>query len=434
MRRSDRGVANVLVIMLVAAGIVAMVLGYLAQAEANQVAQEIDRLAARSKQEEARKKAAYDQLNDLIAKAGWPRTPFNAENDFDTVFDELQKHRIMHLEKRKDRLGLTQLPDSATTIADLFQGDKAGRNGSTTLERIVAISESYVGVLEGTLRQAEYQLATVQASAKSAQDRMNAILEMKSKEIEVLQKGDEATKREGVEQLTKRHQDISDSYSQAQTRKEQQRDAVKDQYKTKEAEMTKDVNRLMGEISRTIQQLEEIQKKEAVVQDITRPQGAVVNPQADGRTCYINLGEAAGLFLGQKFRVFHKGFAGQNVWKGEIEVKRVMADTSLCSVTAMFQRNEPIIEGDLIYNPLYNGGTPRTVVLLGEFEGVGISKDEFVRRVRMHGGQVVEKIDWNTDFVVLGANVDTGSAAYKEGALIGVPFVPVQQVLQYLGD
>ncbi|GEM_PF-4286682 len=434
MRRSDRGVANVLVIMLVAGGIVAMVLGYLAQAEANQVDQEIKRLAVRSAEEDARKKAAFDRMKELIALAGWPKEPFNAENDFDTVFDELQKHRIMHLEKRKDRMGNTQLPDGAQTIADLFQGDKAGRNGTTTLERIAAVSEAYVGVLEGTLRQAEYQLATVQTAAKGAQDRMNAVLELKSKEIEILQKGDEGTKREGVEQLNKRFQTVSDDYSQAQTRKEQQRDAVKDQYKTKEKEMSDTVNRLMGEISRTIQQLEEVQKKEAVSRDITRPQGAIVNPQADGRTCYINLGEGAGLFLGQKFRVFRKGFAGQNVWKGEIEVKRVMADASLCSVTGIFNRADPIIEGDSIYNPLYNEGKPRTLVLMGEFEGVGISKDEFVRRVRMHGGQVVEKIDWNTDFVVVGASVDTGSAAYKEGALIGVPFVSVQQVLQYLGD
>lgn len=434
MRRSDRGVANILVIMLVAGGIVAMVLGYLAQAEANHVAEEINRYAALSAQEEARKKAAFERIKEVIALAGWPREPFNAENDFDTVFDEVQKHRITHLEKRKDRMGNNVLPDGVATIADLFQGDRAARNGTTTFERIAAVSESYVGILEGTLRQAEYQLATVQASAKAAQDRMNAILELKSKEIEILQKGDEATKREGVEQLNKRHQEMSDSYSQAQTRKEQQRDAVKDQYKTREKEMSDTVNRLMGEISRTIQQLEEIQKKEAVARDITRPQGTVVNPQADGRTCYISLGEGAGLFLGQKFRVFRKGFAGQNVWKGEIEVKRVLPDASLCSVTGMFNRADPIIEGDLIYNPLYNGGTPRTVVLMGDFEGVGISKDEFTRRVRMHGGQVAEKIDWNTDFVVVGANVDTGSAAYKEGALIGVPFVPVQQVLQYLGD
>ncbi len=434
MRRSDRGVANVLVIVLVAGGIVAMVLGYLAQAEANQIAADIARLTAQKADEDARQKAAFDRTKELLALAGWPKEPFNPENDFDSAFDELQKLRISQLEKRKDPMGLGgALPDAAS-IPELFQGDRAERDGTTTAEQVAAVAAAQVGILEGALHQAEAEAAAAQSAAKAGQDRMNAILELKSKEIEILQKGDEATKREGVEQLNARFQAVSDEYSQTQTRKEQQRDAVKDQYKTKEGEMTKTVNSLMGEISRTIQELETIQKKEAVVRDITRPQGSIVNPQADNRTCYVNLGERDGLFLGQKFRVFRKGFAGQNVWKGEIEVKRILGDTSLCSVTGLFNRADPLIEGDAIYNPLYNRGTPRTVVLLGDFEGVGISKDEFTRRVRMHGGSVGEKIDWNTDFVVLGANVDTGSAAYKEGALIGVPFVPVQQVLQYLGD
>lgn len=434
MRRRDRGVTNVLVIMLVAAGIVAMVLGYLAQAEANQVAADIKRVIALKNAQDARQKAAYERTKELIALAGWPKDPFNAEHDFETVYDEIQKHRISHLEKRKEVMGLTQLPDGAGTIPELFLGERQTRNGTTTMESILAAAVAQIGILEGTLHQAEAQLEAAKATTKAAQDRMNVILELKEKEIRILQKGDEESKREGLEQLNKRYQEVSNNYSQQKTRKQQQRDQIKDQYVTREKEMTDTINKLMGEISRTVQQLEEIQKKEAVVRDITRPQGAVINPQADGRTCYINLGERAGLFLGQKFRVFRKGFAGQNVWKGEIEVKRIMGDTSLCSVTAHFNRADPIIEGDHIFNPLYNRGTPRTIVLLGEFEGVGISKDEFVRRVRMHGAQIVEKVDWNTDFVVLAANVDTGSSVYKEGALIGVPFVPVQQVLPYLGD
>ncbi len=436
MRRADRGVANILVIILVAFGIGALVMGYLAQAELSRAQQETDRIndpvAGLLKHAKDREGASRDRTKELIELAGWPREQFNPDADMDTILDEMTKNRIDHLEKRKVDMGI--VPPETPSIPDLFAGDKTYRDGSTTMEKILQAAETRLGILKGDLQRAQHQLETAQSGAKAAADRQTAILDLKSKEAEALQNGNEATKREGVKQLSDRLAAVTDSYGQAEARKKAQLDAVKDQQKTKDRELTDTTNRLMGEISRTIQSLEEIQKKEAVVRDVTRPQGSIVNPQADGRTCYLSLGEKDGLFLGQKFRVFHKGFAGQNAWKGEIEVKRVMGDSTLCSVTALFNRADPIIEGDLIYNPLYNGGKHRVIVILGDFEGTGISKEEFLRRAKWYGARVDEKITWETDYVMLGANVDQGSALYKEGALIGVPFLPIQQILQYLGD
>lgn len=440
MRRADRGVANILVIILVAFGIGALVMGYLAQAELSRAEQETKRITGDpahpeivglKDQQVEREKAATGRIKELIELAGWPREQIN-ETEVDGVLDEMTKSRIDHLEKRKKEMGLTA-PETPS-VADLFAQDKTFRDGSTTMEKILQAGETRLGILKGDLQRAQHQLETAQSGAKAAADRQTAILDLKAKEAGILQNGDEATKREGVKQLSDRLAAVTDSYGQAEARKKAQLDAVKDQQKTKDKEMTDTTNRLMGEISRTIQALEEIQKKEAVVRDVTRPQGSIVNPQADGRSCYLSLGEKDGLFLGQKFRVFRKGFGGQNVWKGEIEVKRILGDSTLCSVTGLYNRADPIIEGDLIYNPLYNGGKNRVIVILGDFEGTGIGKEEFLRRVKQYGARVDEKLTWETDYVVLGANVDQGSAQYKEGALIGVPFLPIQQILQYLGD
>ncbi len=152
--------------------------------------------------------------------------------------------------------------------------------------------------------------------------------------------------------------------------------------------------------------------------DLTRQSdGIVTSTLADESLVYIDRGRADQIVLGMTFEVFddESGVVidefGSARGKATIEVIR-MSDRSSLTRVVRIEHGQRVDENDLIANVVYDPNVPYKFYVFGEFDidttGQVTASDR--RRVEtmitQWGGQLVNKLSYNTDFLVLGQEPD----------------------------
>lgn len=154
---------------------------------------------------------------------------------------------------------------------------------------------------------------------------------------------------------------------------------------------------------------------EAIVQ---HADGTIIRV-TDYNTCFINLGDRQHVTKGLTFEVYDKsrgipplgdGMSDANMPSGKasIEVFNVNSDTSECRIIKT-QPGQQLVIGDLIMNLIYDPNIPYNFVVYGNFDlsGSGIAStgdaDIVKRLITQWGGKIQDKVDVDTDFVVMGA-------------------------------
>lgn len=154
---------------------------------------------------------------------------------------------------------------------------------------------------------------------------------------------------------------------------------------------------------------------EAVVQ---HADGSIIRV-TDYNTCFINLGDRQHVTKGLTFEVYDKargipplgdGMSDTNMptGKASIEVFNVSSDTSECRIIKT-QPGQQLVIGDPIMNLIYDPNIPYNFVVYGNFDlsgsGVASSGDaDIVKRlITQWGGKIQDKVDVDTDFVIMGA-------------------------------
>lgn len=161
--------------------------------------------------------------------------------------------------------------------------------------------------------------------------------------------------------------------------------------------------------------------------------------QADGNviripsqtTCYINLGQGDHLPVGITFEVYDKnegvpaltteptGNSNLPSGKASIEVVRVGQNSSECRVVHLTP-GATLSEGDVIANLVYDKNTTYNFVVFGVFDVDGNNvytaqeADVIKSLVTRWGGKVQDKINANTDFVVLGKEPEVPALSKEE--------------------
>lgn len=150
---------------------------------------------------------------------------------------------------------------------------------------------------------------------------------------------------------------------------------------------------------------------------VRQPDGKIVRVPGNG-TVYINLGSGDQISPGLTFEVYDRveGIppVGDNSTedalprgKGSIEVVRVGAGSSECRIILQ-QPGQVLHEGDLIANLVYDRNTKYQFFVYGDFDldqnGVSVPQEVDVvkRLVTQWGGKTTDKINADTDFVVMG--------------------------------
>jgi predicted nucleic acid-binding Zn-ribbon protein len=150
---------------------------------------------------------------------------------------------------------------------------------------------------------------------------------------------------------------------------------------------------------------------------VRRPEGEVVQI-VDAKTLYINLGQGDQIVPGMTFEVYDKsqplpklgdGLDDENLPKGKasLEVTRVLANGSECHIVNV-EPGQTIVQGDRLLNLIYDRNVKFKFFVYGDFDiartghPTPAGADIIRRLISQWGGEVVDKLDENTDFVIVG--------------------------------
>jgi hypothetical protein len=202
--------------------------------------------------------------------------------------------------------------------------------------------------------------------------------------------------------------------------------------------------------------------------------GKIVRLDRTGNVAYINIGSADNVKPGLTFSVFGATPSGKpgKTRKGSIEVASVVGEhVSTARITAVEDSvREPILTGDLIFNPAWSPALREHIAIAGLIDLVGDGRDhtaDFVRELEKQGIVVDAYLDlrdftvkgkgmtYNTNYLVLGQmpevtvsatgkQVDTRleqkqqiltkvSEMQDQAAAYGVTKVPLRRFLSLIG-
>jgi len=196
------------------------------------------------------------------------------------------------------------------------------------------------------------------------------------------------------------------------------------QHQQQNEQLTAALNQAQAAIKQKDQQIDGLTQRlkgvrvnpnEATVQ---KPDGEIVRLPGNG-LAYINLGVGDHVAVGMTFKVFDR-FTGvpslgadgtretdMPVGKGELEIIKIGPGFSECRIIA----KEPgisLVQGDLVVNLVYDRTQKYSFVVYGDFDLDGDGRTspgdaEVIRRlITQWGGNVVNEVNVNTDFVVMG--------------------------------
>ncbi|MDY6914480.1 MAG: hypothetical protein SVT52_08510 [Planctomycetota bacterium] len=223
--------------------------------------------------------------------------------------------------------------------------------------------------------------------------------------------------------LKNKVRELEEQLSSEQTGHEKQQRAIRSEYNDKIAELNKNIAakaQQIQEFQGDAQRLKRINSKLSdQVKDLLKPKIGAINVarQPDGKVqkvlqdqevVYINIGSKDRVVPGLTFSVYLPGGIPETgEGKGSIIVTNVSENISECRISSQ-KADDPIVEGDLVGNLAFDTLQTYTFVVEGHFdlyaEGeASITGAEKVKAmIKKSGGKLVDKVDVNTDFVVMG--------------------------------
>ncbi len=178
--------------------------------------------------------------------------------------------------------------------------------------------------------------------------------------------------------------------------------------------------------------------------------GTIVQAVPGEKIVYIDLGSRDHIKPGMTFAVYSRirGIPADGRGKATIRVNNVFDTTSECQVNTSTAA-DPVVEGDVVANPVYDRNRQFNFVVAGDFDlsfngKIDDPAGEQVRKmIQAWGGALESKVDTRTDFVVLGAEPSVGvsaeqarkqfDAVKQEARSLGIPILTRTQFLNFVG-
>jgi hypothetical protein len=175
------------------------------------------------------------------------------------------------------------------------------------------------------------------------------------------------------------------------------------------------------------------------------PDGEILAVSKDLGLGYINLGAKQRLAVGTSFSVVSGGKVGADRVKAMATVTKVDADKAEVAFSAVSDRFDPPVAGDVVYNPLYDPRGQRNAVLAGRFAGQW-NEAQLKALLSEMGIHVQKELSLDTDYLIVGselyADPETGEpleeampvselAVYKDAEAKGVLILPIRDLRNY---
>lgn len=208
----------------------------------------------------------------------------------------------------------------------------------------------------------------------------------------------------------------------------EQADAQVREYEAKYTELQDETSEAIRdretEIRKRDERLEDLQSRIAKLEEIIAKLKPTLDPlqvasEADGRVlstvigekvCYVDLGSDQGLELGMTFAVYAPGkpIPPDGLGKADIEVIGLDTRVGECRIIRSTP-GDPVVAGDVVRNPVFSKQRAMRFLVSGRFDldydgnydPNGLQRVEAL--IRKMGGEVVDRLDEQTDYVVLGS-------------------------------
>jgi hypothetical protein len=317
------------------------------------------------------------------------------------------------------------------------------------------------------------ELSKLQATNKELNDKLDSTLKeakAKSDAFEA-QIGELTTK---FQDLTKQSEEFRNTANARQAelqtaRTKEREDAAKEldaaRKAKEEAEKTLQAERKRAE--ELLNQLAQFKPSAQGGSALQVKDGTIVRIVPDGDVTYIDLGRRDRIKPGMTFSVYSpvRGIPADGKGKATVEVANVFESTSECRITSR-EAGEPVLAGDIIANPVYDRSRQYRFAVAGDFDlnfdgKVDLGGREVSRLIERLGGKVVNRVDSDTDFLVLGsappapAPIAPGAeneaavaernaeltlrrqafeAMFKEARALSIPILTRTQFLHFVGQ
>jgi hypothetical protein len=218
-------------------------------------------------------------------------------------------------------------------------------------------------------------------------------------------------------------QDISDLRNQVQTA-EAAKTAAEEEKAKAIAELTAERNALRSQNEQLSGQVQVLKAKKRAIEEDTSPDGEVLSIGENQTFAVINLGRANNNLLpGTNFDIYAIGKGGMEIPKGVLKVKKVDDETAECAILQVFDRFNPIAQGDQIRSMTYSPKETVHVALVGRFQKMG--KSDAAARLKQLGVVVDDKVTIHTTYLVVGAPESESqpiedTPEYKAAELYGI--------------
>ncbi|MBI2898967.1 MAG: hypothetical protein HYY17_02170 [Planctomycetes bacterium] len=326
----------------------------------------------------------------------------------------------------------SNLQDFDKKYADLAR-NATGERAFNTLEELVGIAATRVIVAMNLAdqRRVEEELAEERKNAAAENKNnlptsaveYNAELEGKIAEVTKAKNDIDTHSKDRVAGLEK---EIAETRKKIET--------LKIDYNKETISFSNRVNKLRAE-------LEELKVKEVIRLEISEAHGKLLSPDIPNRVAFIDRGSRERIVPGLKFLVARKGAQGRFEYKGKVLVKKVWMTYAEVAITEIVDPKVPLVDGDLIVNPLFHPRRPVVVHFLGEKDAGRLRPSwttaEAGRRIAEIGSEVRERLTLDVDFVIFTwskAAAAKEDEEYKRAVLLGIPIEEASEVYRFLED
>lgn len=177
--------------------------------------------------------------------------------------------------------------------------------------------------------------------------------------------------------------------------------------------------------------LEESRKLKGI--DEILPDGTILSVLGSSGKAWIGLGRVDHLRSGTVFSVFQYVKGAKKQFKGKVEVTKVDETSSEVRIVEETDSLNPIVAGDMVTSPFYDKDAQPIFVFAGnELESKDLTREMLVSKIKACGGQVQDKVEISTDFLVAIKNYES-TTEYKTARELAVPVLRERDLLEFIG-
>jgi len=252
------------------------------------------------------------------------------------------------------------------------------------------------------------------------------------------------------------------------------------------ADLEAEKRRLKNERDAKRGEIERLSSRETLGPVALPPVGRVLISSAETKTTVINLGSRVGIKRGMRFEIYQVRYGNTRVHKGYLEVKSVEPEVSTCSILVRevrlprcpvcsytaaepeelycprhtepgpnpqaYQRlsnspkvvmigqsdTDPVVKGDLVYNPLFSLRSGMRYAIVGEplVDRKYCDRFSVAKAVEFYGGTVDQSFTAETDVVIAlalrGSEAGEAKDVVRRAEDMGVPILREFELFRYL--